>query len=70
MSATGSIERGLRRWARRGIALALACCASLGMAEDGARANDTAGDCRIGSYRLRDGSIVYVPEGETPKQPE
>ena len=21
-------------------------------------------------YRLRDGSIVYVPEGETPKQPE
>ncbi|NHC05327.1 DUF2149 domain-containing protein [Azonexus fungiphilus] len=22
------------------------------------------------AYRLRDGSIVYVPEGETPKQPE
>lgn len=59
MPDTGSSPRNGHLGCRCVVALALAMCAPAAGAE-AATAKDTAGDCRIGSYRLHDGSVVDV----------
>lgn len=59
MSNAGSSRRAgsLRLW----LVIALAPCAWMPAASaDEAPAKDTAGNCHIGSYRLRDGSVVDI----------